>query len=162
MEGVTRRLPFYDLRDWFLSNNRFSQLMGVGSGSESRNVFYPAAQQPEGGFPYILYNSRQVRILPDWWMREDFISMELFIEDIEDSTEVLNIMIEMAGRYDASAQSLQSWVKGSFGRPDNFIYHYIMFSGAGDLTPPDEEGAVYGRGITFGIVYSPRTAPGIA
>ncbi|MCA1799846.1 MAG: hypothetical protein LC650_00945 [Actinobacteria bacterium] len=167
MANITRRMAFYDLRDWWLSFSRVEDLLNASE----RNRFFPAAQQPGGGFPYVRYNIRKTNAYPQWWMATEYIVLEAYFEDIEDSTELVNILASLTGRGDTSARELQQWVStatvidsngGVVPRPNDFSYHWLEFAGGSEISPPDEEGATHGRNMSFVINYSHREGYGIA
>lgn len=157
MATITRRMAFYDLRDWWLSFPRVATLLNASD----RNVFFPAAQQPEGGFPYVRYNLRMTNSFPQWWMVSEYIVMESYFENIEDSTEFVNILASLTGRGPDTARELERWVAAQEERPDDFHYHWLEFTGGSEIGAPDEEGATHGRNLSFVINYSHRKGYGL-
>lgn len=158
MVSVTRRLAFYDLRDWWLSDPEFAVIFGYDG---TNKPFYPVAEQPESGFPHVLYTvSRNVPV-GQFWMHTEIVGLEMFLADIEDSTEALNIMIDMAGNGDVAARELQKWVRAE-GRTNSFQFHSIYYIGGGDIGAPDEEGGAPKRIANFAIEYSPLEGSKIA
>jgi hypothetical protein len=157
---MTNRLPFFDLRDWWLSNARVAELLRYGPGlqySADTKPFYPASQQPETKFPFVRYGMVRHHDTQQWWMQTDSIAMDVFMYDIMDSTELLNELVGMAGRKDRSARDLEQWIVGQ-GRERAFAYHSIDFAGGYDMGAPNEEGAHHARPLMFHILFSPLTA----
>lgn len=167
MGEVTSRLPFYDLRDWWLSDQRVQELIVdprtsiTSGGLDLSNPFFPVAQQPEGGFPYIRYTTARDVAFPQWWMQTEQIGLELFMVGINDSSEVLNKFISMAARGDDSARDLELWLRNE-GRAVDFAYHSIQYIGGGDISATNEEGGAHSRIMMFNILYSPLDGMGIA
>lgn len=161
MASVTRRLAFYDLRDWWLSFADVQRLLSSDGSPVGLEVFVPAAQQPETGYPYVRYNVRKTTDFPRRWVHNEFVVMELYAVDIEDSTELTNFLVSLTDRDTDSAQELQRWVRSQTGRPQDFQYHWLEFAGGGEILPPDEEGAAHGRSLSFAINYSPLSGFGI-
>jgi len=158
MGSVTRRLAFYDLRDWWLSYTRVQELLQTAG---RNNLFVPAAQQPETGYPYARYNVRKTTDFPRRWRHTEFVVIEFYMDNIEDSSELVNFLVSLTDRDSDSARELQSWVASQPGRPTDFSYHYLEFAGGGEILPPDEEGAAHGRAVNFAINYSPLSGFGI-
>lgn len=162
MEEVTRRLAFYDLRDWWLSHARVSELLDAGrSGLYGGTPFFPVAQQPEGGFPYVRYTVARQTGFPQWWMHTETVGLDIFAVDIEDSTELLNIFLGLTDQGSVSAQELQRWVSSQSGRDEDFEFHSLEWAGGGDIGTPSEEGATHNRIAMFNITYSPLSGHNI-
>jgi hypothetical protein len=165
---VTRRLAFYDLKDWWLSNERVQELLvNPRTGVFASDPFFPVAQQPEGGFPYVRYTVAREVGFPTWWMHTEMVGIDLYMSVILHSTEILNIFIDMAGRGDQSADDLNRWLEQrnqqlATPRPIDFEYHSIQFVGGGDIGASNEEGGAFSRIMMFNIDYSPRGGRNIA
>lgn len=157
MANLTNRMAFYDLRDWWLSNARVASILN----STGRTVFVPASQQPETGYPYARYNVERIVGMPDYWMHTEFVVVEVYAVDIEETTELLNVLASLTGRGSDSAMELQQWVAAQPLRPNDFQYHWLEFAGGGQILAPDEEGAAHGRTMNFAINYSPVEGFGI-
>lgn len=159
------KLAFYDLRDYWLSDTRVRELLNA----DNRNTingqmikpFFPVAQQPETEYPYFRYNIDRIIGYPQWWMHTETVGLELFAEDLDDSNEIINLFIDMAGQQDRSAHDLQDWLV-SEGRDINFMYHYIEWIGGGEMEASTEEGGSVGRTLNFAIAYSPLRGRRIA
>lgn len=166
MGQITRRLAFYDLRDWWLSDKRIKELIveprpsTTPGGWDISNPFFPVAQQPEGGFPYIRYTVARETGTSQWWMHTEQVGIDLYTDNILDSTEVLNRFISMAGREDDSAKDLHRWLELE-GRTPEFEYHSIRYIGGGDIGASSEEGGAHSRIMMFSIDYSPLVGHGL-
>lgn len=161
MAQVTHRLAFYDLRDWWLSSDRIQELLvDQRTGQWPDQPFFPVAQQPEGGFPYVRYTVARDVGFPQWWMHTEQVGLDLYTQSINDSTEVLNEFIDMAGRGDDSARDLEIWLRAQ-GRTLDFQYHSIRYVGGGDIGTSNEEGGAHSRIMMFNIEYSPLEGRGI-
>lgn len=156
MDEVTRRLAFYDLRDWWLSQPRVRELLDAQrfDSTPGATPFFPVAEQPESGFPYVRYTVARDIATSQWWMQDELVGIEIFMHNIEDANELLNILIGMTSQGSVSAQALQLWVSGQ-ARPEDFEYHSLTYVGGGDIGAPSEEGATYSRVATFSVSYSP-------
>lgn len=155
MADVTHRLAFYDLRDWWLSNPKVKELIvDTRTGLWPDQPFFPVAEQPEGGFPYVRYTVARDVSFPDWWMQTEQVGLDLYTESINHSTRILNEFISMAGRGDESARDLEIWLR-SEGRTVDFAYHSIRYIGGGDIGASNEEGGAHSRIMMFDIQYSP-------
>jgi hypothetical protein len=176
MASVTRRLAFYDLRDWWLSEPRVRELLGISDQEYEDYLnpdpeigpiipFFPVAQQPEGGFPYIRYDVSRRNFAEQWWIHGEAVGIEVFMEDIEDSTELINILIDMSAMGDRSARDLQRWVVNEVAehaRPQDFQFHSVEYTGGGEIGASNEQGGAVSRVVTFLIQYSPLAGRYIA
>jgi hypothetical protein len=179
--ALSKHLAFYDLRDWWLSDARMDELLMTDRRVRAKNPmdadpFYPVSQQPGGGFPYARYTVART-VAPQWWMHVEQVGIDLYMHDIDESTEVLNTFIDMAGRYDESARDLNRWLqqrhadqKKDFDDglidedeiiPIEFEFHVISYVGGGDIGATSEEGGTHSRIMMFNIEYSPLEGRGI-
>jgi len=170
---VTKRIGFYDLRDWWLSEQRLRELLvdpRLSQGNDA-DPFYPVAQQPESGFPYIRYGIGRDVAPSQWWMRTEQVMLEIFMLDIVESNEVVNIMIDMAGRESDSATDLTNWLVERNNElqeqeeppvPIDYVYHSIKYMGSGEIEATEEEGGHHSVGLMFSIYLSPKNGRGIA
>ena len=162
--AVTSRLAFYDLRDYWLSDNRVAELLDLENREEIDGVkikpFFPSAQQPETKFPYARYNVKRIIGYPQWWMHTEIVGIELYAVNLDVSNELINIFIDMAGRLDSSADELERWIAAE-GRDRHFEYHHLEWVDGGDMEAPGEEGGAIGRPLNFAISYSPLKGRGI-
>lgn len=148
-----RRVPFFDLRDWWFSNQRLSEIFKVDS--IGFIPFFPAQQQPESQAPYGIYHFERVNGQEAWYYSADFVMVELRAFDVQDLYECMNIMVDMSNKGAVSANALSRWIT-SQKRPDDFEYHTIEFYKGGSIEPPSEQGGEFSMKLTFSIEYSPR------
>jgi hypothetical protein len=149
---TTRRLAFYDLRDWIVSDSRIRELLRV----EQKGVipFFPAADQPESSLPYIRYDiDRRIQV-DKWWIHTEGVIFDIFTEDVEDSNEIFNIIIDYSSQGDDSARSLERWIEEQ-GRQRTFEFHSIEYMTGGQLSAPDEQGGGSFKTGMILIHYSP-------
>jgi hypothetical protein len=162
---VTRRLAFFDLRDWWLSDPRIAELLNYDPQDPATRPFWPMSQQPESGFPYVRYMTTKVVEFPQWWMHNEGVGLEIYMNNIDDSTELVNLLLDMAGEGATSAARLQRWVhnQGVYNqRPQDFEFHSIEYAGDASLGSPSEEGASHSRTAMFNLRYSPVRGRSIA
>jgi len=147
-----RRSPFFDLRDWWMSNSRLREIFRV---DELGYVpFFPIQEQPESSEPFVVYKFEKTSTASEWWMHCDFIYMEIYFTDFQDGYEILNIMIDMANKGAISARDLTHWVK-SQDRALDFEYHTIDYIKGGRPDPAKEQAGDMKIEVAFAIDYSP-------
>lgn len=161
--AVTDKLAFFDLRDWWLSDDdvRAALVTPRLNLGKFADPFYPVSQQPEGDYPYARYTVSRTVNFPQWWIHTEQVGIDLYMMNIMDSTKVFNAFVDMASRGDESARDLHHWLQ-SQAEPTDFEYHSIEYVGGGDISPGNEEGGHHSRIMMFNINYSPRTGRDIA
>jgi hypothetical protein len=146
-----RRLAFYDLRDWWLADERIAQLLRTDRGF---SPFYPAADQPESSLPYIRYDVDRRIDTNTWWIYNEGILLDIFTESIDDSNEIMNRILDYSVQGDESARELERWIIQE-NRPKDFEFHSIEYLEGGNINPPDEQGGSVYRSLMLLIRYSP-------
>jgi hypothetical protein len=146
-----RRLAFYDLRDWWLSDERIAELLQTNRGF---SPFFPAADQPESSLPYIRYDVDRRIDTNQWWMYNEGVLLDIFTESIDDSNEIMNRILDYSVQGDASARSLERFILQS-GKKKEFEFHSIEYIEGGGINPPDEQGGASYRSFMLLIRYSP-------
>ena len=149
---TTRRMAFYDVRDWIVSDPRLRELLRI----DQRGLvpFYPAADQPESALPYIRYEIDRRVMVDRWWMHTEGIIFDIFTEDIEDSNEIFNIILDHTSQGDEAARELERWILQE-GRQRTFEFHSIEYMTGGQLSAPEEQGGGSFRTGMILIHYSP-------
>lgn len=152
MSESFRRSPFFDLRDWWVSDERLQDLFKI----EERGFapFFPIQQQPESEPPYVIYDFKKVTGKEAWFYHADFVFMEINVVDFQDGYEIMNIMIDIANKGAISARDLSHWLRSENRRQD-FEFHSIQFEEAGKADPSQEQGGVIKIPVSFSIEYSP-------
>jgi hypothetical protein len=152
--AITRRLAFYDLRDWWASDPRVRDILEI----DEKGIlpFFPAANQPESVPPYIRYDVDRRISVNKWWQHTEAVILDIFTEDIEDANELENIFIDYSSQGDESARDLEIWIAGQ-NRARSFEFHSIEYFGGGELNPPKEQGGVNYKTLAFLIHYSPMS-----
>lgn len=147
-----RRMAFYDLRDWIISDQRIRQLLKI----DEKGVvpFFPSADQPESSLPYVRYEVDRRVSVDKWWMHTEGVILDIFSEDVEDSNEVFNIIIDYASQGDDSARELERWILQE-NRSRTFEYHSIEYMSGGQLSAPEEQGGGSFKTGMILIHYSP-------
>lgn len=147
-----RRSPIFDLRDWWMSNQRLREIFKVDT--RGFPPFFPVQQQPESEPPYVVYDFKKVTGREAWFYHVDFLYMEINVIDFQDAYEAMNIMIDMANKGAVSARDLSHWLRSERRRQD-FELHSIEFEQAGNSQPSDEQGGEIKVSVAFSIQYSP-------
>lgn len=147
-----RRTPFFDLRDWWLSDERLSELMQA----QARGIvpFFPAQKPPEADSPYVIYKYKKFSSPFEWWTQKEFIFIEISAKNFEDMYEISSIMIDYANKGDLSARDLTRWLIEN-NRKIDFEIHSIYLDNIGDVDPSKEEGGDIKITASFCIEYSP-------
>jgi hypothetical protein len=148
---VTRRLAFYDVRDWVTSDPRLSQLLNINGGIVP---IFPAASNPESVLPYIRYDIDRSISTNKWWIHSEAVILDIFTEDVEDANEIVNIFIDYLSQGDDSARELERWILQEQKQKD-FEFHSIEFFSGGEFQAPEEQGGKIARSIAFVLHYSP-------
>lgn len=147
-----RRVPFFDLRDWWFSDDRLSEIFKV---EELGYIpFFPIQEQPEASAPYAVYHFERMTGDEDWWYQTDFIMIEIRVFDVMDAYESMNIMMDMANHGAISARDLSKWIVEE-DRAQDFEFHSIQFYRGGKVEPPKEQGGEFKVEMTFSIDFSP-------
>lgn len=149
-----RRSPFFDLRDWWVSDPRLKELLKVDQIGFA--PFFPIQQQPESTQPFIVYKFEKYSSPGEWWMHSDLIYMEIYFSDFQDAYEIMNIMIDKANKGAASARDLSQWLR-SENRAIDFEFHSIEFLDGGRPDPAKEQSGDMKIEVAFAIEYSPLT-----
>jgi hypothetical protein len=174
MAQVTRRSAFYDVRDWWLSHARIAELLGVPHPEpvnpldpppppepEKPVPFFPVAQMPESQFPFVRYYISRVVPVERWWMHQDTVGLDIYMKNLDDSLELMNMLIDISGKGDRSVRELNIWLGNQTERPSDFLFHSMQYLGGGDAQPSNEEGGIPPRTLMFRIDYSPKAGEGI-
>ena len=148
---VTRRLAFYDVRDWVISDPRMSELLKINGGLVP---IFPASSNPESQLPYIRYDIDRRISTNKWWIHTEAILLDIFSEDIEDANEIFNIFVDYLSQGDESARELERWILNEQKQKD-FEFHSIEFFSGGEFEAPEEQGGKIARTVAFLIHYSP-------
>jgi len=146
-----KRLAFYDLRDWWLSDERVSELLRTSRGI---SPFFPAADQPESSLPYIRYDVDRRISTDQWWVHHEGVLLDIFTESVDESNELINIILDYSSQGDESARALERWILQT-GRKKDFEFHSIEYLEGGNINPPDEQGGSVYRSFMLLIRYSP-------
>lgn len=152
MSESFRRSPIFDLRDWWMSNQRLREIFRVDQLGFA--PFFPIQQQPESQPPYVIYDFRKVTGREAWFYHADFLFMEINVIDFQDGYEIMNIMIDMANKGAVSARDLSHWLRSENRRQD-FELHSIQFEEGGKADPSQEQGGEIKIPVSFSIEYSP-------
>lgn len=147
-----RRSPFFDLRDWWVSDPRLREILRVDELGYA--PFFPIQEQPESKEPFIVYKFEKYSEANNWWVHSDFIYMEIYFSDFQDGYEIMNIMVDKANKGAISARDLTHWLK-SENRKLDFEYHMIHFIEGGRPDPAKEQGGEMKIEVSFAIDYSP-------
>lgn len=146
------RSPFFDLRDWWLSDPDIRSFFKV----DQTGVvpFYPIQQPAEASRPYVIYKYKTMSPAAEWWYRREFIFMQISGNNFQQIYEVINRMIDYANQGAISARDLGIWIKQN-NRPHDFELHSIHLDRVGDSDPAFEEGGDFKIEVSFYIDYSP-------
>lgn len=163
-EGVE---AVYDVNDWISADPDWIALINKARGSNVStpsnplNVFYPAQQDPQGGFPYVRYVTSTGANANNWWMQRDEIMYAMYFGSIEHSAAAMNIIFDKIKTGDASAQALNRWVEDSpYGK--YYEYHNFDWQTGGSIEPSGEQGGAHARLVSFSLDYSRLTGLHIA
>ncbi len=144
---MTQRMPFYDLRDWWLSNARFAEIVDP---TNSKN-FFPSSEDPSSDIPYARYTVRDYQHPNTYWQKRQDAVVVLHTWTVEESTEAINIVKSMSHE-DESAELLNRWLRAN-NREINFRFQYIRFLYGGEMEPFGELGAAVLRPFTVLMEY---------
>lgn len=145
---ATSRIPFYDVRDWWLSDARFAQLVDPdGTGTN----FFPSSEDPQSEVPYVRYSVRDYQIRNQPFRRRQDVVAVIYTQRVADNNEAIDIIREMS-QEDDSAFELNRWLK-SQGRGNEFDFKFVRFIVAGDIYPFEEIGGAIARPVTVHIEY---------
>jgi hypothetical protein len=147
-----RRSPFFDLRDWWVSDSRLREILKVDELGFA--PFFPIQEQPESVEPFVVYKFEKYSHPSNWWMHYDIIYMEIYFTDFQDAYEIINIMIDKANKGAISARDLTHWLK-SENRPMDFEFHTIEYIDGGRPDPAKEQAGEMKIEAAFAIEYSP-------
>lgn len=146
-----KRLAFYDVKEWWLSDTRIAELLRIDRGI---SPFFPAADQPESSLPYVRYDVDRRISTNQWWMYNEGVMLDIFTESIEDSNEIMNRILDYSVQGDESARELERWMAQT-GKEREFEFHSIEYLEGGNINPPDEQGGSIYRSFLILIQYSP-------
>lgn len=129
--------------------------------------FWPAQSDPDTSVPYVRYITRETIDGTDWWMRLATVSYAIYAYDVDQSAHILNVMVDLLGRGDESAQELMMWRAGATTfsgapYPQDYLFHSIEFIGGYNMEPAEEEAGAHVRFGTFRFRYSPYGGTSIA
>jgi hypothetical protein len=147
-----RRSPFFDLRDWWVSDPRLRELLRVDELGYA--PFFPIQQQPESTEPFIVYKFEKYSEPEAWWIHYDLIFMEIYFTDFQDGYEIVSLMIDKANKGAISARDLTHFLKEE-GKPLDFEYHVVEYIEGGRPDPSKEQGGDMKIQAAFSIAYSP-------
>lgn len=147
---VSRRIPFFDVRDWLMSDERMQRLFSSPDG----NKIFPSAEPPEASLPFIVYFSEREVYQNAWWMSCDFVNLNIRALDIQDVYEAINVIQDYLSQGAISARDLTLWLKAE-GRSVDFEYHSIEVISSKKAEIPKERGGQLGMDITIAIDFSP-------
>jgi hypothetical protein len=148
------RIPFYDIRDWWFSNQDLRSIFNVDS--IGYIPCFPGAQQPEAPYPHIVYQIERNISRKEWWQVKDYIFMDIRCKDISQAYNAVNIMIDMASQGALSAREINKWLVDQ-DRAVDFEYHCIEFDKMGDIEAAMEQGGDFGVPVGFTVDFSPRS-----
>lgn len=145
---MINRIPFLDLRNYWLSNARVRELLSY---DPNKNTFVPAHQSPEDNPPFVRYTVRDSVGQPQYWYRREDVALGVYMYGVGNSTELINLFIDMAGEEDHSAMLMNRWLAENGGSV--FDFKSMKFLGGADIEPPTEEGGSHIRPVTFSMQY---------
>lgn len=143
-------LAFIDFRDWLLSDPDIASALGYAGGVKP---FWPAQEQPESTRPYIIYNTRLINDVEEWWMEQEQVSMVIYGTSLGNAWSLFRLIQERSNRGEESVRPLNRWLKMQ-GR-DDWRFHSVEYITGGDIGVSNEEGASNPVFITVRYKYSP-------
>lgn len=163
MADVSRREAVYDINRYLATRiEEHDPAM-----FENQLPFWPTQSTPGIEVPYVLYVTRETVDGESWWMRIATVAYAVHSFDFDQSAHIVNLMVDLLGRGDESAQELMSWRAGAVGwdggpYPNDYLFHTIEFMGGYNTEPADEEAGAHVRFATFRYRYSPQGGTSIA
>lgn len=157
LEAVSRREAVYDINRYL--SEQFNTLDATIFGGDP--PFWPTQSSPNTGVPYVRYITRETIDGDRWWSRIATVSYAIYSFDIDQSAHIVNIMVDLLGRGDESAQELMRWRAG-LQYPQDYLFHTIEFVGGHNTEPTDEEAGAHIRFASFRYQYSPYGGTNLA
>jgi hypothetical protein len=152
---VSRKMAFFDLRDWWLSDERIADALNVTESNPS--PFFPFSEPPEANLPYIIYDlEKSIGTANAWWMHTERIYIKIVDSDIDNIFYLANLLTDVASQGADAANDLHRWLI-SEGRDPDFEYHTIEYIGGRQEKDPAERGGATEYELGFIIDYSPKT-----